>query len=96
MVTNIIDLNSDDAPKIEFPCEYPIKVMGQAGEQLHEAVKTVMLTHAPGFDELSIEVRDSTKGTYQSLTVTITATGEDQLQAIFENLKRHSCVKMVL
>jgi len=96
--TNFIDLSSEseDAPKIEFPCEYPIKVMGTAGAELHETVITVMRTHAPGFDEASLSVRDSNKGNYQSVTVTITATGKEQLQAIFEDLKKHHCVKMVL
>lgn len=95
-----IDLSSQvdeqDAPKITFPCDYPIKVMGETGDELHRIVKTTMHTHAPGFDELSLTIRDSKKGTYQSLTVTITATGEEQLQNIFEDLKKHSCVKMVL
>lgn len=83
-------------PKIEFPCDYPIKVMGVAGEELHTVVKEVMFRHAPGFDETTITVRDSTQGNYQAVTVTITATGVHQLQAIFTDLKSCTCVKMVL
>lgn len=85
-----------ETPKIVFPCDYPIKVMGVAGQDLHGVVREVMLRHAPGFDEACITIRDSAQGTYQSLTVTITATGTDQLQAIFTDLKASSCVKMVL
>lgn len=83
-------------PKIEFPCDYPIKVMGLSGTELHSVVKEVMVRHAPGFDEATITVRDSAQGNYQSITVTIVATGESQLQAIFTDLKTASCVKMVL
>lgn len=83
-------------PKIEFPCDYPIKVMGVAGPELHTLVKEVMFRHAPGFDEATITVRDSAQGNYQSVTVTITATGTSQLQAIFMELKSATCVKMVL
>jgi len=85
-----------EAPKIEFPCDYPIKVMGSACGEFHEHVLAVMTKHAPGYDQSRITVRDSSKGTFQSITVTITATGEAQLKAIFEDLKTNDHVKMVL
>lgn len=84
------------APKIEFPCDYPIKVMGTKCEDFRTHVLTVMERHAPGFDQMQVTTRDSRKGNYQSLTVTITATGEAQLQAIFVDLKSSSLVQMVL
>ena len=89
-------MTEQEAPKIEFPCDYPIKVMGDAGQGLHSLVVEVMERHAPGFDQASISVRDSSKGTFQSITVTITATGKPQLQAIFDDLKTSKLVKMVL
>ena len=85
-----------EAPKIEFPCDYPVKIMGNKCEAFRTHVLTVMERHAPGFDVMKVTTRDSRKGTYQSLTVTITATGEDQLQAIFIDLKASSLVQMVL
>jgi putative lipoic acid-binding regulatory protein len=85
-----------EAPKIVFPCDYPIKVMGVAGAELHTLVKTVMVKHAPGFDEAHITIRDSAQGNYQSLTVTITATGEAQLRTIHAELKQSPQVKLVL
>lgn len=85
-----------EAPKIEFPCDYPIKVMGRAGAELHTLVLEVMERHAPGFDRASITVRDSSKGSFQAITVTIIATGEPQLMAIFADLKDHPQVQMVL
>lgn len=90
------DTAQPEAPKIEFPCDYPIKVMGDAGEDLHNLVIEVMERHAPGFDQQSISVRDSSKGTFQSITVTIVATGKPQLQSIFDDLKCSKLVKMVL
>jgi len=89
-------MSEQEAPKIEFPCDYPIKIMGVAGSELHTVVKEVMIKHAPGYDEAQITIRDSTQGTYQAITVTITATGVDQLQAIFTELKISEHVKMVL
>lgn len=89
-------MERQDSPKIEFPCDYPIKVLGEAGEYLYQHVLTVMERHAPGFDESRITIRDSRKNSFQSVTVFITATGIPQLEAIFRDLKTSSKVKMVL
>lgn len=85
------------APKIEFPCpDYPIKVLGDAGEALQQLVIEVMHRHAPDFDHTCLRVRDSRNGRYQSFTVCITATGEDQLRAINDDLRASPLTKMVL
>ncbi len=89
-------MTEPEAPRIEFPCDYPIKVMGETCEEFREHVLTVMERHAPGFDQAKVTIRDSRKATYQSVTVTITATGKDQLDAIFVDLKTSSRVRMVL
>lgn len=86
-----------DPPKIEFPCDdYPIKVMGDAGDQLYQLVIDVMTEHAPGFDQQGMTVKDSSKGRFQSITVSITATGVEQLDTIHKALRRSGIVKMVL
>ena len=86
-----------DPPKITFPCrDYPIKVLGDAGEQLHQLVLDVMHEHAPGFDQQRMTVRDSAQGRYQSITVFITATGIPQLETIHNVLRANAAVKVVL
>ena len=89
-------MTEQEAPLLEFPCDYPIKVMGDAHEELHQHVLQVMHFHAPGFDQSKITVRESSKGKWQSITLIITATGKPQLDAIFTDLKTSSRVKMVL
>ncbi|MGQ9425073.1 HP0495 family protein [Gilvimarinus sp. F26214L] len=90
-------MSEPQPPRIEFPChDYPIKVMGDAGAELHDWVITVMERHAPGFDVSKVTIRDSRNGRFQSVTVFITATGEPQLKALFEDLKQLDAVKMVL
>lgn len=85
------------APKIEFPCpDYPIKVLGDSGEALKNLVIEVMQRHAPDFDQNTLRVRDSRNGRYQSYTVCITATGEDQLRAINDDLRANPLTKMVM
>ena len=83
-------------PKIEFPSDYPIKVIGEAHAELRAHVLTVMETHASDFDRAKISIRDSSKGRWQAMTVVITATGKPQIDAIFAALKTSSRVKMVL
>lgn len=83
-------------PKIEFPCAYPIKVIGEAGADLRSQVIDIMCLHAGGVDETLITERVSREGRFVSVTVTITATGEPQLERIFADLKATGIVKMVL
>ena len=90
-------MSEPEAPRIEFPCaDYPIKVMGENTVAYREAVMAIMRVHAPGFNEKKVTVRASRNGNYQSITVFIEATGKEQLQAIFEELKKHSSTRMVL
>lgn len=90
-------MSDSETPKIEFPCEdYPIKVMGENTTEYREVVLSIMQTHAAGFDMEKVTVRDSRNGNYQSITVFIEATGEVQLKAIFEDLKKHPSTRIVL
>ena len=89
-------MNEQEPPRIEFPCDYPIKVLGRSSDAFHGIVIEVFERHAPGFDQSSIQVRDSAKGTFTSLTITITATGKDQLRALHEDLMATGHVQMVI
>ncbi|MEP1469611.1 MAG: DUF493 domain-containing protein [Halieaceae bacterium] len=85
-----------EPPKIEFPCDYPIKVLGRNVEQLRPVVIAVFEQHAPGFDHDAILVKKSSKGTFHSINITITATGPDQLRALHEDLMATGLVQMVI
>jgi putative lipoic acid-binding regulatory protein len=89
-------LDDDEPPKIEFPCAYPVKVLGRQTEEFSATVLSVVHEHAPGFDEASVSVRSSRKGRFVSLTVTITATGPEQLDAMHQDLLATGLVQMVL
>ena len=89
-------MREPDPPKIEFPCQYPIKVLGRSVEQFDTTIFTVFETHAPGFDRNNITRNISSKGTFSSMTVTITATGTDQLEALHRGLMATGIVKMVI
>jgi uncharacterized protein len=84
-------------PKIEFPCAgYTIRVMGEASTHFRAHVVEVFERHASDFDREAMRIRPSRNGRFESLNIVITATGVEQLQAIFDDLKKHPAVQMVL
>lgn len=89
-------MSQPEPPRIEFPCEYPIKVLGRNNDSLRPAVIAIFERHAPGFDQDAIRVRDSRRGAFVAITVTITATGPDQLRALHRDLMATGLVQMVL
>ena len=88
--------DEQEAPKIEFPCDYPIKVLGRKVDEFRPVVLAVFERHAPGFDQETIVVRDSRKGNFVAMTITITATGREQLDALHQDLIDTGLVQMVL
>lgn len=88
------DQSQDSA--IDFPCQFPIKAMGQACEQLQLAVVEIVRRHAPELHEDAIKTRPSANGNYLSITVTITAQSRAQLDAIYMELTACEHVLMAL
>ena len=83
-------------PKIEFPCAYPLKVIGHAADDFSEFVISVLERHTDRIYEETIEMRASSGGRYVSVRVTITATGEEQLKNIFTEFKASGRVHTVI
>ena len=89
-------MSQSEPPKIEFPCDYPIKVLGLSTDDFESIIIDVFHQHVPGFDTNTVLVKMSSKGTFSSLNVTITATGPDQLDALHKDLLATGLVKMVI
>lgn len=86
-----------EAPKIEFPCpDYPIKVIGRDGPDFQALVIDVVRIHAPDLDMTTIDLQGSSKGTFISIRMKITATGHEQLKALHEDLLETGRVTMVI
>ena len=81
---------------IEFPCDFPLKVMGATRAGFAQTVVEVVMKHAPDFDAAKVEMRPSKAGNYLSLTCTIHATSKPQLDALYRELTSHPWVKIVL
>lgn len=81
---------------IEYPCRFPIKVMGAKVDGFVHAVTTIARAFDPGFDAASIELRESKGGNYLGVTITINATSRAQLDELYRTLSTHPMVKVVL
>ena len=88
--------SGQQAPKIEFPCVYPIKIIGKAGANFQAEVIAAVEKHTGKLAADLIEIRPSKKQNYLSVRLAITATGEAQLRDIFADLKAIENVKLVL
>mgnify|MGYP000538298824 FL=1 len=81
---------------LEFPCEFPIKIMGARVDDFAQTVLEVVLRHAPDFDAGAMQMRPSSKGNYLAITCTVNATSQAQLDALYIELSSHPMVKVVL
>ena len=87
---------TDESPRIVFPCDYPVKVVGENRDAFAEAVVELARRHAPEITDEHVQVRASRAGNYCSVTITIRATGEPQLRELHATLKSHPLVRLVL
>ena len=84
------------ASLIEYPCDFPIKVMGARVDGFAEAMAKVAQQFDPGFNPSTIEMRPSKAGNYLSVTLTIRATSREQLDNMYRALTSHPMVKVAL
>ena len=81
---------------IEYPCRFPIKVMGIRNDRLVSSLVEVARQFDPEFDSTTVELRESSGGRYPGVTLTITATTRGQLDAPYRAFTGHPLVKVVL
>jgi putative lipoic acid-binding regulatory protein len=81
---------------IEYPLEFPVKVMGLNRPEFVPAMTAIFLRHAPDFDQSTIVVRESREAKYLSLTMSINAVSREQLDALYRELSDHPLVTMAL
>ena len=77
------------APLLQFPCEFPMKVVGQRTDDFAQQIVAIIEKHAPDFNASEIEMKVSGKGNYLS-------TSQDMLDDLYRSLTAHPLVKFVL
>jgi putative lipoic acid-binding regulatory protein len=81
---------------IEYPCDFPIKVLGKTRAGFAQTVLGVVRAHVPDFDGSTMEMKTSKQGKYLSVTCVVRATSRQQLDALYRALCDHPMVVMVL
>jgi putative lipoic acid-binding regulatory protein len=88
--------DKQDPSLIEYPCDFPLKIMGPTRAGFAHAVLEIVQRLAPDFDGATMEMKSSKHGKYLSITCTINATSREQLDALYRELCDHPMVVMVL
>ncbi len=81
---------------IDFPCDFPIKVIGVVNDEFTNIIINIIKKHAPIFAEHEIEMRGSSGGKYISLTCTVYVISKNQLDNLYKELSSHPMTKFVL
>jgi len=87
---------SGEETLLEFPCEYPVKAMGETHPEFDRIVVEIIRRHAGDIAEGAVSSKQSSGGKYTSITVVIEANSKKQLNAIYQELSSHEAVKYVL
>jgi uncharacterized protein len=86
----------DQPERLQFPCQYPIKVMVRATSGVRERVDTIIEEYASPLNRETVVERPSAQNNFVGITYVIEATGPEQITQLFEALKRCADVLLVL
>ena len=90
------DQNTSSETLIEFPCHFPIKVMGEVHDEFTSTVIDIIKQKNGKFDPSTIEMKGSSEGRYISLTCFVYVTSKPELDDIYRSLSSHPMIKVVL
>ena len=85
-----------DATLLEFPSDFPIKVMGRHDSNLRALTQAIIERHAGPVVDASVRTRTSGDGNFLALTYTIRASSRKQLDDIYRELTACKSVLMAL
>jgi len=83
-------------PLIDFPCDFPIKVMGETQDTFSQTIIDLIQTIVPSFNAAHVEMKASSAGKYISLTCTVHVVSQEQLDSIYRLLSSNPLVKFAL
>lgn len=87
---------TEEVQLLDFPCQFPIKVMGRATDTFQAEVIDVLARHVPDEDQEDLSTQDSSYGRFVSITVVIRARSREQLDGLYRALNDLDSVLMTL
>ena len=89
-------MSTDSETLLHFPCRFPIKIVGDSHTGLREGIRACVAQHVPDQDSVDWAERPSRAGNYLGITITLTATSQAQLDALYRSLGTLPGVRMIL
>jgi putative lipoic acid-binding regulatory protein len=87
---------TDGESLLTFPCSFPIKIMGRDQESFRHAAVLLVEQHAGKLPDDAINTSTSRNGNFLSITITIEAQSQEQLDSIYSDLSDHDAVLVAL
>lgn len=81
---------------LEFPCDFPIKMMGKDSPEFIATARSLVERHTGPLNDDAVQTALSRNGNFVSVTVTISASSKAQLDDIYQDLTAHDDVLMAL
>lgn len=81
---------------LDFPCDFPIKMMGRETPAFHATARALVEKHTGPIADDAIQTALSRNGRFVSITVTVSARSQAQLDAIYRDVTSHEDVLMAL
>ena len=85
-----------DETLLEFPCDFPIKIMGRESSEFHSLARSLVEKYTGPLADKAVVSSQSRKGNFVSVTITVVATSQQQLDDIYNELTSHDEVLMAL
>ena len=87
---------SNEPRLLEFPCDFPIKIMGRDTAEFHVIARALVEKHTGPLPDDAIRRSLSKKGRFVSITITVNAQSQEQLDAIYREVSGHDDVLVAL
>jgi putative lipoic acid-binding regulatory protein len=88
--------NEEKTTLLEFPCRFPVKAMGKNSDDFEDVVTAIVLNHSELWPDEPIRLSPSKAGNFVSVTATIEAKSQQQLDSIYQDLTDCDQVMMAL
>lgn len=89
-------MNAPERPAIEFPCAFPLKIMGRKSPDFVDHARMLVARHTDAIQPEAIRTNESRSGRFISVTIEITARDQAHLDAIYQTLSDDERVVMAL
>ncbi|MBV8851902.1 MAG: DUF493 domain-containing protein [Sinobacteraceae bacterium] len=86
----------DQPPLLQFPTDYPMKIVGRPSDEFRARVHALMVRHVPDLDNERVSERLSENGNFLSISYVIRARSSEQVIALVNDLKACDGVLTIL